>query len=753
AQDNVSGFYVFFKKPEAWNQVYIYTWFVQNNQVIEPTGRWPGKALADVAGWYRGFIDQKQTDPTDESIQLILHNGSGEQTPDLSRQDNGWYVWKKQNQVVNQWFDLNPEEKLYSVTIQNGSGSGQHSPGSLVRITAEPPEPFLFLGWTGDTALLPDTTRRATQFSMPERDVSLNAGYEDLSPGQKQYQTLCAKCHGKAGEGGAGTPLQISVGKCTSCGQVEKLAERISTTMPLGKVGQCTGTCAQEVARYIRFGLNPADAVDCKVPGNNLGRRQLRLLTEREYRNSVRVILGVSEINALKFWPEPANVLGYNNNADAAVVTDRHLAVFAKAAREIAGQAPVIKSCGSNARCLVEQVGLRLYRRPLTTAEVDIYAAMQTSAALESMLQSPYFLYRSEMGYFVAPMNAYALDPYETATALAYGLTGMPPDPTLLAAAADGSIKDPVKRRSEAERLLDTAAARDTFTDFALQWLGISALPYVTRDSQRLPTDVRNDMLEETKRFLSTLVFDQNAGVKDLYAADATPLTPRLASHYGLPAPAQDWQRVNYDSERQGLIAQGSILVTYANSNEASPIKRGVFVRNRLLCQDLPPPPANVDTTIPPPSPGLTMRERLARHLSQGQQSDGSNSCASCHQYIDKVGFGFERFDEVGAFRKSYAEKPGAPIDVSGEIKGPLTLSDPNVIPFQNFPELGTLLSESPTAKACVGIQYLRYAQGHVAQTSDQCLQTSIREQLQQDKSLRTVMMDFVSSDSFMWRK
>lgn len=753
AQDNVSGFYVFFKKPESWNQVYLYTWYVQDNKVVETSGRWPGKALADVAGWYRGFIDQKQTDPKDQSIRLIFTNASGEQTPDLTRKENGWYVWKKQNQVVNQWFDLNPEERLYSVTVQNGSGSGQYSPGSLVRIQAGTPVPSLFTGWTGDITLLADPKRSESQFSMPDRDVLLTAGYEDLSPGQKQYQTQCAKCHGKDGEGGAGTPLLISLGKCTSCGQVEKLTERISTTMPLGKVGQCTGDCARDVARYIRFALNPADAVDCKAPGSNLGRRQLRLLTEREYRNSVRVILGVTDINALKFWPEPANVLGYNNNADAAVVTDRHLVVFAKSAREIAEKARSQTSCGSDRRCFAEKIGLKLYRRPLTQTEVDAYAAMEPTKVLETMLQSPYFLYRSEIGSFVSPMNAYSLDSYEVATALAYSLTGTPPDETLLAAAADGSIKDPATRRREAARLLGTDAARETFADFAMQWLGISSLPFVTRDNQKLTPALRADMMEETRRFLANLVFDQNAAVKDLYAADSTPLTQKLAAHYGLPAPAQDWQNVNYDRERRGLIAQGSILVTYANSTEASPIKRGVFVRNRLLCQDLPPPPANVDTTIPPPAPGLTMRERLARHLSQGQQSDGSNSCASCHQYIDKLGFGFERFDEVGLFREAYAEKPGVPIDVSGEIKSPLNLSDPTALPFQNFAELGTLLSESPTAKACLGIQYLRYAQGHVAQSTDQCLQTSIREQLQQDKSLRAVMMDFVSSDSFVWRK
>jgi hypothetical protein len=749
AQNNVTGFYVFFKKPDNWNQVYIYTWYTQNSQIMEPNGRWPGKALADVSGWYRGFIDQTQT----ETMNLIFNNASGEQTPDLVRRENGWYIWKKQNQVINQWYSLNPEEKLYKVTIANGSGSGAYTPGTLVRIEAETPEPSLFQVWAGDSALLQDPTRASNQFSMPDRDVQLTAQYEDLSPGLKNYQALCVRCHGSSGEGGTGPSLQISLGKCTSCIQDETLERRIAETMPLGRVGQCTGDCAKSVARYIRYGLNNASTVDCQLAANRRGRRQLRLLTEREYRNTVRIILGVSDIDALKFWPESATVLGFNNNADASVVSDRHLAIFAKAAQEIAPKATVSTSCGTDRRCQVGELGLRMFRRPLTTTEVDAYVNLSQTAMVESMLQSPYFLYRSELGYFVAPANAYSLDAYEIASALSYGLTSSPPDATLLAAAADGSIKDAARRQQEAQRLLNTAAAQETFADFALQWLGVTGLPYLTRDNSKLTAGLRSDMLEETRRFLIHQVFERNAAVKDLYTADSTPLSQKLAAYYGFAVPATDWQMVNYDSDRRGLIAKGAILANYANSNEASPIKRGVFVRNRLLCQDLPPPPANVDTTIPPPSPGLTMRERLARHQSQGQQSDGSNSCASCHQYIDGVGFGFERYDEVGLFRQVYAEKPDEPIDVSGEIKSPLSLGDQDSQPFQNFPELATLLSENATAKACVGVQYMRYVQGHREESRDQCLQASIQETLQQDQSLRTMMIQLVSSDSFVWRQ
>lgn len=737
AQDKVSGFYVFYKKPDSWKQVYLYTWFVQNNKVVEPTGSWPGKALADVAGWYRGFIDQTQTDPLDQSINLIFSSGAGQQTADLKRKDNGWYA-------QNQWYDLNPDEKLYQVTVQNGTGSGTYSPGTLVKIQATPPQPGLFLSWSGGDGLLVDNTRVSGQFSMPARNVTLQALYEDLKPGQTQYQTLCVGCHGKAGEGGVGPSLQLAAAKCASCTQDATLETRISQTMPLGRVGQCTGTCAHDVARYIRYGLNTQSAIDCTAPANNLGRRQLRLLTEREYRNSIKDILGISTVDALKFWPEAANVAGYTNNAEASLVSDRHLLVFAKAAKEIAGKFTTAIN--------IEQIGQRLFRRPLSSTEIETYKNSGASA-LEIMLQSPSFLYRSEMGAFIAPRNAYSLDNYELAAALAFTLTGSSPDEKLLAAAADGSIKTAETRRTQAQRLLEMPAARATFGDFATQWLGISALPYLTRDNTRLTAALRADMLEETQRFLGQLIFDQNAAVKDLYAAPQTFVSQKLASHYGLPVPNQNWDAVSYDGERRGLIAQGSIHVTYGNAREASPIKRGVFVRNRLLCQDLPPPPANVDTTIPPPSPGLTMRERLARHLSQGVQADGSNSCFSCHQYIDKVGFGFERFDEVGLFRRAYAEKPEAAIDVSGEIKSPLALNDPNTQSFQNFSELSTLLSENPSAKTCFGVQYLRYAQGYVEQGSDQCLKDSLGRQLQSDHSIRDVLIEFVSSDNFLWRK
>ena len=135
-----------------------------------------------------------------------------------------------------------------------------------------------------------------------------------------------------------------------------------------------------------------------------------------------------------------------------------------------------------------------------------------------------------------------------------------------------------------------------------------------------------------------------------------------LAGFYGLQAQGSDWQQlpVAADSGRGGILGMGAVLASQAHSNESSPIKRGVFVRGRLLCQDLPPPPPDVDATPPGLDPSLTTRERFAVH-------DSNPACSGCHRYIDGVGFGFEGFDGVGARRTT---ENGHAVDMSGTETG-----------------------------------------------------------------------------------
>ncbi len=764
AQESTPGFYVFFKKPSDWQKVYLYTWYRVGPQLIETSGKWPGRPLSDVAGWYRGFIDQSQTDPNSRSIQLVFNDAAGQQTQDLVRSDNGWYVWKKGDQWIRQWYDLNPEERLFALTVEGGKGSGRYAPGSLVSVEAESQGAQNFLTWEGpDVGLLKDKSAKFTQLQMPDKNVSIVARYEDLSNGQREYEKQCKGCHGMSGAGGVGPSLLFDAGTCKSCGSDASLSDRIAKTMPVGAVGACKGSCAQSVARYIRAGLNQQSGQDCSQVQEQTGPRQLRLLTQQEYARSIRDVLGVNTVEALRFWPEPPLVQGYHNNAEANVATDRHVLMFAKAAREIASRTSIenrwAARCGRDTSCLVQEFGLRLFRRPLRESELSHWTKLWAThpragqAVLEGMLQAPAFLYRSEMGRFMSPSNSYALDSYEIAAVISYSLGGTTPDETLLNLAKEGQLSRAEVRRAQAERLLQTEGARETFAQFAVQWLGIGGLPFVTRDQSDFNAVIRRDMLEESQRYVNDIVFDKEAGVAEFFNGDRSFVSRALARYYGLPIPPQDWDSVDLGPQRQGILSLGAILANYGNSREASPIKRGVFVRNRLLCQDLPPPPANVDTTIPPPAPGLTIRERLEKHISQGKQSDGTNTCYSCHQYIDMVGFGFEMFDETAKLRFFYPEKPDTKIDISGELKSPEDFSNPATLPFQDLKELGGLLAKSQRSKQCFATQYLRFAQGRIEQSSDQCSLQSLQQGLVQGKSIKSFIADWVASPGFVTRR
>src|SRR5690606_834159 len=137
---------------------------------------------------------------------------------------------------------------------------------------------------------------------------------------------------------------------------------------------------------------------------------------------------------------------------------------------------------------------------------------------------------------------------------------------------------------------------------------------------------VRTAMAEEQRRFVTELFFDPEATFADLFLADYVYVNPELAAFYGLPSPGgADFVRVDAPAEsgRGGLLGLGSVMASHAHSNESSPIKRGLFVRDRMLCQDLPPPPANLDTTPPGLDLSLTTRERFAQHTADP-------NCISC---------------------------------------------------------------------------------------------------------------------------
>ncbi|MEZ4295508.1 MAG: DUF1592 domain-containing protein [Polyangiaceae bacterium] len=376
-------------------------------------------------------------------------------------------------------------------------------------------------------------------------------------------------------------------------------------------------------------------------------------------------------------------------------------------------------ACASD---FISDFGARAFRRPLTETEQAKYESLFAKApdpetgiriVLRTMLSSPLFLYRSEVGEPLGD-GTYRLTPHETASLLSYMFWGTMPDAELFAAANAGDLDTPAGIEKQARRLLADPRSRPVFETFAAQWLGIEQVPALSKTAALFPEwndALAASMVEETRRYFTHVVFDGTHKFEDLLVSDTTFADATLATFYGVSPPASGFGEVpSPDNRRAGLLGHASILAVNAYADQSSPIRRGLFVRRSLLCQDLPPPPANA-ATVPAVDPDATTRERFAQHTSDP-------ACHDCHQYIDDVGFGFERFDATGKYRET---ENGKPIDASGDMNDLEGLGTGTHAPFKSLRDLGLSLSKSPTAKACFARQTYRFATGRLESAEDVC--------------------------------
>jgi hypothetical protein len=161
---------------------------------------------------------------------------------------------------------------------------------------------------------------------------------------------------------------------------------------------------------------------------------------------------------------------------------------------------------------------------------------------------------------------------------------------------------------------------------------------------------------------------------------------------------------------RAGLLGQGSVLTSTAHSDQSSPIRRGLFVRERLLCQELGAPPANAGG-VPEVDPNATTRERFQQHSSDP-------FCRSCHQYIDEVGFGMERFDAIGRYRTT---ENGQPIPPDGNMNDVEGLGTGTKGLYDALPELASIVAGSEAFHRCFTRQAYRFAHGALEKDADLC--------------------------------
>lgn len=460
-------------------------------------------------------------------------------------------------------------------------------------------------------------------------------------------------------------------------------------------------------------------------------------LTTAQYRNAVRDLFGDELLVPTALEPDISTAGFFVVGAGVNTVSPRGVEQYEAAAYEIAEQAmetPALRrrlvDCepadtvdDDCARSALAPLARRAWRRAATEDELGRLVGLAAVAAetLESfdagltfaiaaVLQSPNFIYRIELGEPDpdAPSgDELRYSSLEMASRLAFFLWNGLPDETLLAAAERGELTQERGLERQVRRMLASPRAREGLRAFVSEWLELDRLLSLSKDPGvfvHMSSEVGPSAREETLRGFEYLAFDLDGDLRDIFTTRRTFLNRKLAAIYGVPAPSLEgfaMTELPEDGPRRGLLGQLSVLALASHPTSSSATLRGVFVRETLLCQSVPTPPAGVDTSIPEPSPELpTLRERIAVHLED-------DSCSACHAFVDYIGLGLENFDGLGRFRLRESD---VLIDASGELDGVL---------FDDAVELGEAIANHPQLPGCVVRNAYRYATHQIESDGD----------------------------------
>jgi len=477
----------------------------------------------------------------------------------------------------------------------------------------------------------------------------------------------------------------------------------------------------------------PAEA--CDLSGGEPP--EARLLTRSEYRRTVQALLGEPDDPTLSFPHEP-EVDGFNNSASSHRANPLLVESFLRAAASLSTRARerglgLLVPCeGDDAVCadlFIEDFGRRAFRRPLAgdeaTAFKTLYSRLAPSfghedaltAVVEAALQSPQFLYRVEAPQLGAEYGVMTLGPYELASRLSYFLWGTMPDDVLFAAAESGQLDTSADIEREARRLLGDPRSKERVREFHHAWLGLEHLPSVAREGA--PAGLGTSLQESMNAFVDEVFWAEGASVSDFFTSPTVYVDAVLASAYSLPPPSAGMVARDLSPRRTGLLTQPALLTLLSNDDQSSPIRRGVFVRERLLCAPVPAPPPSVDNSPPDPDPTLTTRQRFAVHTEDPE-------CANCHLVIDPIGFTMEGFDQIGRMR---ATENGIAVDTSGEL---IESGDPSIDgPVADATELSARLADSPTVARCAMSKWFTFALGRPRTFTDECALSSAYDRIQ----------------------
>jgi hypothetical protein len=499
----------------------------------------------------------------------------------------------------------------------------------------------------------------------------------------------------------------------------------------------------------------------------------LARLTNLEYRNTVRELfpgIAIPEIDL----PGDNVVEGFDNNAKAQTpsptLIEQYRANAQAAGAAIAAHVDVALPCKTTTVTEQDSCGKqwidtftpRAYRRPITADERVRLNALFTSAktsygfntavsmVVQAVLQSSSFLYRVEFGG-PAKGGVAALTGYELASRLSYFFWDSMPDKELSDAAASGALDTATGVEDQARRLLDDAKAHDAVASFFRQWLRFDKMNRMEKSATLYPAwneDMAASLRTSTEKFVDRVFWDMGGSLDALLTDSSTFVDANIAPIYGLPATSVKTTATSMTltdtnpAQRSGILTQAGLMAAFAHETTDSPVLRGVFVLDRLLCSAPPPPPPGVTGSITETTGNvqpMTTRDRFALTHEAGE-------CASCHHTIDGFGFGFGHYDAIGKWRDT---ENGFDINAKGWIVGTRDADGE----FDGAVELGQRLAQSTQVSDCVASQWYRYSLGLGASDVNSCdVAPATKAFTASDGDMRELMIATVMSDAFRRR-
>ena len=373
-------------------------------------------------------------------------------------------------------------------------------------------------------------------------------------------------------------------------------------------------------------------------------------------------------------------------------------------------------------------------------AQDGISLTQSTVLVLERILLSPHFLYRVEQGGAPsADPERLGLTGHEQASRLSYLIWGSMPDEELFGAAERGELETADQIEAQARRMLRQEdgtphpRAQAVVRRLVSQWIGLGQFGRVIFNREKFDWgNIQKAMIKETELFFDEVLW--NRPLSELLTADYSFMNEQLADHYGIDGPTgESHVRVSLpQGERQGLLTQGSVLARVGTS----PIHRGAYVVERLMCKALGEPPENAEDLVEPGPTEGPIRARLL-YLEQ------AGPCSVCHIEMHGIGYGFLGYDDTGRWRSTIK---GEPVDLSGQVEALMGAS------YDGVPELSTLLEQSRLVEKCLVQNLFQFAYGRAAEREDRGEVEELKQVGETQTRFEDVLIALVRSPTFRTR-